>query len=346
MKRILGVLLVLIALGTCAVPAHAADPITVTSSKFINNFRVNLKFELQAQSSAGKINKIALFIQIDGIASIARQLPDFTPDKQVQATYEWRLTTNYLPPGVTGQFWWTIEDDVGSKLTTDKQSFGVEDSSKQWKKLSNEQYALYWYNGSDAFGKALFDRGVQAMEYLQQDIGIAVDTQIQTFIYGDRAGFMNALQVGAQEWTGGVSFGEHSIILIHVEPANLEWGKSTTTHELTHQVICQKISGPLGDLSMPHWINEGMAMYYETYPGALNSQFSNPLNRAIQNDTVPALRTLSGSFPADSDAATLAYAQSYSVVDFIYHGMARKRWQRCSRSLKRAGITIAFSCEC
>lgn len=337
MKRILIVLGLLLMLGLCAVPTRAADPITITSNKFINNFRTNLKFELQAESTAGKINQVALYIQIDGLPSTARQVPEFTSNNQVQATYEWRLTNNYLPPGATGQFWWMLEDDAGGKLTTAKQTFRVEDLSKQWNKLANNQYALYWYNGSESFGKALFDRGVQAMEFLQKDLGITVDKQIQSYIYGDTPSFRNALQVGAQEWTGGVSFNDHSIILIHIEPNNLEWGKGATTHELTHQVIRQKISGPLGDLSMPRWINEGMAMYYQNFPPNLDSRSQNALNRAIQNDALPALRTLTGTFPADSAAANLAYSQSYSVVEFIFRQYGKDKIMALFQEFKKGG---------
>lgn len=336
-KKIVLLIAIALMLNMFAATAFAADPITVSSNKFVNNFRQNLQFKLDAASTAGKINQVALFIQVDGVPSSARQVPEFTADKQVSATYEWNLTRNYLPPGVSGQFWWTVEDEAGSKLTTDKQAFRVEDTSKQWKKLSNEKLAVYWYTGGDSFGKALFDRGVEAMKFLEQDTGVVIDTQIQTYIYGNRTDFRNALSVGAQEWTGGQAFPDYSIVLINVEPNALEWGKGATVHELTHQVIHQKIRGPLGDLSMPHWMDEGLAMYYETYPDQLDSQFSNPLRRAIQNDTVVALRTLSGAFPADSNAANLAYAQSYAAVDFIYRKYGKDKMATLLQEFKKGG---------
>ncbi len=337
MKRTQVVLFVLLVLIGSATPAGAADPITVTSNTFTNNFRQDLKFELRAQSDAGKISQIAIFIQINGVASVARQTPVFTPGQHVQATYEWSLTSDYLPPGVTGEFWWTLEDDAGSKLTTDKQSFRVEDASKPWRKLANERFALYWYNGDSTFGQSLFDRGIQAMEYLEKDIGITVDTQIQAFIYGDRTSFMDALRVGAQEWTGGVAFSDYGIILINVAVTNLEWGKNSTTHELTHQVIGQKIRSPLGRLSMPTWINEGLAEYYEAYPAVVAPQSKDPLARAIRANTVPALRTLSGTFPADADATDLAYAQSYSTVDFIFRRYGKEKMAALLQEFKKGG---------
>ncbi len=338
MKRVLILLATLIALLAFALPAFADDPITVTSNKFTNNFRTNLQFQLEAQSSAGRITQVALLVQIDGVASSGRQIPEFTPDHKIKTTYTWDLARSYLPPGVTGQYWWTIEDDAGNKKQTDKQPLRVEDTARPWKKIANEKLALYWYLGGDAFGKALFDRGVEAMKFLQQDTGVTVDTQIQIYIYGNRDDFRSALSVGAQEWTGGQAFPDYGIVLINVEPSSLEWGKSATTHELTHQVIHQKIRSPLGDLSMPHWMDEGLAMYYETYPGTLDAQFANPLKRAVQNDALVAIRSLSGSFPADSAAANLAYGESYSVVDFIIRHYGREKLAQLLQAFKTGGF--------
>ena len=315
MKRLMILLALVITALFVVSPAQAADPITVISNKFVNNFRKNLQFQLEAQSSA-KIDQIALLVQLDGVSSSSRQLPKFEPDTKVQAIYEWPLSTQYLPPGVNGQYWWTIQDSAGNQLQTPKQSFRVEDLAHKWQKLSNDKLAFYWYAGGDAFGKALFDKGVETMEFLQKDIGVTVDRQIQILIYGNRNDFRSALSEGAQEWTGGQAFPDYGIVVINIEPNNLDWGKDAATHELTHQVLHQKVKGPLGDFSLPKWMDEGLAVYYEN-PGKLDSQFSVPVRRAIQNDTLIPIRSLNSNFPADPAAANLSYGESWSVVDFI-----------------------------
>ncbi|MBI4789624.1 MAG: hypothetical protein HY782_21550 [Chloroflexi bacterium] len=315
MKRLFILLALVMTAFLVVSPLQAADPITVVSNKFINNFRRNLQFQVEAQSSA-KIDQIALLIQLDGVSSSVRQIPKFEPDLKVQAMYEWPLNTQYLPPGVNGQFWWTIQDSAGNQLQTPKQSFRVEDPAHKWQKLSNDKLVLYWYAGGDAFGKALFDKGVETMQFLEKDIGVSVDRQIQILIYGDRASFRSALSDGAQEWTGGQAFPDYGIVVINIEPNNLDWGKDAAAHELAHQVLHQKVKGPLGDFSLPKWMDEGLAVYYEN-PGKLDSQFSTPVRRAIQNDTLIPLRSLNSNFPADPAAANLSYGESWSVVDFI-----------------------------
>jgi hypothetical protein len=41
------------------------------------------------------------------------------------------------------------------------------------------------------------------------------------------------------------------------------------------------------------------------------------LNEAIESNTLISVRSISSSFSADSDLASLSYAESYSLVDFI-----------------------------
>jgi hypothetical protein len=152
MKRVIVFLILSASALLIMTPAHAQGPITVSANNFTNNFPAQLVFQLEAQSSA-KITDVALITQIDSVPSSGRQLPQFTSDNQVKVRYEWSLNRNYLPPGVGGQYWWTIRDGAGNNLETPKQPFRVEDTSHAWKKLSNEQLALNWYPAAIALAK-------------------------------------------------------------------------------------------------------------------------------------------------------------------------------------------------
>ncbi len=335
MKRFFALMLLLMACIALATPAFADDAIQVTSNKFINNFRKNLQFQVEA-ASASKITQVALTIQINGLPTSSRQIPTFTPDTKIQGTYTWNLEQNYVPPGVSGEFWWTLQDAAGDQVTTTKQSFRVDDPAHKWQTVSNDRIALYWYDGGKSFGQALFDQANKSVDILQQDTGVTVDRQVQILIYGSHDDLMNSLSVGAQEWTGGQNFPDYGVVVIGIEPTELDWGLKATTHELTHQVIHQRIRGPLGDLSMPHWMDEGLAVYYED-PGKADPQFSGPVRRAIQNNTLVPVRSLSGSFPADPSAANLAYGESWSVVDFIIRHYGRQKLAELLQAFKAGG---------
>jgi hypothetical protein len=106
---------------------------------------------------------------------------------------------------------------------------------------------------------------------------------------------------------------------------------------MTHVIIHQKIRSPLGSLSMPHWVDEGLAVYFEGTPGQVDPQFADPLQRAIKNDALPPVRSLSGSFPADSRAAELAYGESWSVVDFIFRTFGKEKVAQLLQAFKTGG---------
>ncbi|MCX7838079.1 MAG: peptidase MA family metallohydrolase [Anaerolineae bacterium] len=315
MKRtlflIFGVVLILLA----AAPVAAQDAIVITSSQFTCDFRKELNFQVDAQSIA-TITRVELVIDFVETGSF-RGSAKFDEGTRVRATYNWNLEQKYLPPGVTGQFWWEITDQAGNRKISAKQPFRVEDNRFKWQTLSEPRFALYWYGGDAAFGKAIFERAVSAMDALQRDTGVTVERQLQIFLYDKRADFLSALEPVVNDWVGGRAYTDHGITLIHVGANNLSFGLVATPHELTHLIIHRKL-GKIGTAGFPRWLDEGLAMYYEFVPPKLETEYQTILRRAIQDDTLIPLRVLSGNFATDARQATLSYAQSFSVVDFIY----------------------------
>ncbi|HEX7587668.1 MAG TPA: peptidase MA family metallohydrolase [Anaerolineae bacterium] len=330
------VLVTIISLAFAA-PIRADSAITVTSNKFTNQFPTQLLFDLGAQSSA-KITQVALVVQIGQCVS-NRYLPDFTPGNQVQASYAWDMRKNYMPPGTSGQFWWSIQDDAGNQLQSAKLPFRVDDPAHVWQKLANDQLALYWYTGGADFGQALYARGGKAIEFLQQQFAVKLDQQVQIFIYGNHTDLLKSLAVGAQEWTGGQDFPEYSIVMIGVAPTELDWGLGATAHELTHQVVHRTIQNgcsSLGSASLPPLMDEGLAVYNEN-PGSADPQFTLAVKRAVQNDTLIPIRSLTSAFPADSAMANLSYGESWSFVDFLIRVHGKDKMGQFLNATKQGG---------
>lgn len=329
MKHILILLVLLTALVGAASFAQADSPITVSSDSFVSKFPQTLAFQLEAQSTA-KITDVALHIQI-GSCVTNRYNPTFTPDTKIQATYQWNLKQNnqtHLPPGVNGQYWWVIQDSAGNQLTTPKQSFRVDDPAHTWQKLANDKLGLYWYSGGQEFGQALYNRGLQAISFLEQDLGVTLDQQVQIFIYATHDDLMQSLAAGMPEWIRGQAFPTYSIVLIGVAPSELNFGLGGTAHELTHQVVHRAIQngcGGMGSFSFRPLMDEGLAVYNEN-PGSADPQYTVPLRGAVQNNTLIPLRELWIPFPpADPNVAFLSYGESWSFVDFLirHYGKAK-----------------------
>lgn len=332
MKRVFFLMLVVMMLLLAVAPVAAEDAITITASEFTCNFRKELNFQVDAQSNA-PITRVELVIDFVETGSF-RGSAKFDEGTRVRATYTWNLEQKYLPPGVTGQFWWEITDQAGNKKTSAKQPFRVEDNRFRWQTLSEPRFALYWYGGGASFGKAIFERAVSAMDALQKDTGVTVERQLQIFLYDKRADFLSALEPVVNDWVGGRAYTDHGITLIHVSANDLSFGLVATPHELTHLIIHRKL-GEIGTAGFPRWLDEGLAMYYEFVPPKLEPEYETMLKRAIQNDTLIPLRVLSGNFATDARQATLSYAQSFSVVDFIYRRYGKDKMTQMLLEFKK-----------
>lgn len=333
MKRTLIFALLLVSVGLSVAPVAAQEGIAITASQFSGNFRKNLMFQVEAQSRA-EITNIELVLEFESSSDRFRASVQFEPGKTVRATYDWNLEQRYLPPGVAGQFWWELADSAGNKKASDKKPFRVEDQRVKWQTLSEPRFALYWYGGGADFGKAIFDRAVRAMDALQRDTGVVVERQLQIFLYDKRADFLGALEPVVNDWVGGRAYTEYGITLINVSANNLQYGLVATPHELTHLIIHRKL-GEIGMVGFPRWLDEGLAMYYEFVPPALEPEYESLLKRAIQNDTLLPLRTLSGNFATDARQATLSYAQSFSIVDFIYRRYGKDKMSQVLMEFKQ-----------
>ena len=143
------------------------------------------------------------------------------------------------------------------------------------------------------------------------ELGRDLVQPIQAFIYADAEDVRGAI-LFAQEWTGGLAFGSHNILLITISPERVEEEIGGLVHELTHLLIQELTFNCFRGL--PPWLNEGLATYAE---GPLAPYQQSALDRAAAEDTLITLRSLSSSFPASHRGADLSYAQSQSLVAYL-----------------------------
>lgn len=294
---------------------RAQGDIEILDTAWDANFRDYLTFSLDAQSSSD-ITEVELFYRVIGQLATSRNQAEFTPGSSITAEFTLDQTDpiNYMPPGTELEYWWKLTDAAGNELKTERERIILLDNRHEWQQLQNDRLALYWYEGSSDFGQALFDRANQALDTLEQDMGIAIENPIKIFIYGSHRDLLGAISTNAQEWTGGQAFTEHGVVVIGVAPSQLDWGLGAMTHEMTHLVVHQATDNPFGDL--PRWLDEGIAVYNENQE-ELDEDFKGVFDAAVAKDSLMTLRTLSSPFPADPMQANLAYGQSGAVVMFI-----------------------------
>jgi len=323
-KRLLLLILVASLVLGFSAPAtvQAVDGLQVLDTSVQVDFPMKVNFGLSV-AGAADITDIRLHYTVDRMshAEVISEVPlKFEPAAQVDAGWTWDMRkTGGLPPGSSVSYWWTVRDAAGGEVETEPAMVRVDDTRYSWRSLSEGLLALYWYEGDEAFARELMDTAQQALVRLASDTGAELESPAEIYIYA-RSEDLRGAMIFPQEWTGGVAYTRFSTIAIGISPDNLDWGKRAMTHELTHLVIHQVVFNPYNDL--PTWLDEGLAMSTE---GPLEPVFVNMLVRAINENGFITVRSLSSPFSAYAEESLLAYAQSYSLVDFLINNYGQSR---------------------
>jgi len=301
---------------------QAQTGLTILDSSAQVEFPAKLSFNLSVESDVN-ITDIRLHYTVDRVsfAQVTSEVYiEFVPANTVDAEWTWDMRkTGGLPPGSSVDYGWTVEDASGDWLETAPSRVQFDDIRYSWHSLTEGKVTMFWYEGDESFVQELMASAQQALARLAEDTGAYLEKPVRIYIYADAQGLRGAM-IYPQEWTGGVAFTEHGTIAIGIAPVDLAWGKRAIAHELAHLVIHQMTFNPYIDL--PIWLDEGLAMYAE---GPLELALATYLNKAVAENSLISVRSLSSPFSAYAKEATLAYAQSYSLVEFLISSYGQGR---------------------
>ncbi|MFC1908828.1 peptidase MA family metallohydrolase [Chloroflexota bacterium] len=293
---------------------QASSELTVVDSSAKVDFPASLSFHLSTASNV-IITDIRLHYQVERLSYapvISEVYLDFAPDTVVESEWVWDMRkTGGLPPGASVTYWWTVEDAAGNRILTELSNINFNDNRYTWNEITRGKVTLHWYKGSDSFIEELMETVQQALVKLREYTNVELEKSVNIHIYANAPDLQGAM-ISAQEWTGGVAFTRYGIIAVGIEPNRLEWGRRVLAHELTHLVIHQMTLSPYGDI--PTWLDEGLAMNGE---GDLWPTSVSLLNDAALDDDLISVRSMASPFSAHTEESSLAYAQSYSLVEFL-----------------------------
>jgi hypothetical protein len=289
--------------------------INILHNEAIPNFPGEIQFALSAQGEE-VIDSVQLEFGTDALTcggSINRAIPeDFTEGTSVDVEWTWNLRrTGPIPPGTTVWWRWILEDSTGNNAETPTKELQFNDETYSWESLETDSLSLFWYYGSSDFAQSLIDAGEEALGRLMQMTGAEAQGKIRIYIYAN-SDEMQSATLFAPDWSGGLAFADYSAVLIAIDPTRAEWGKRALAHELTHVIIGRHTFSCIE--SVPIWLHEGLAMKTE---GELEEYYAVLLANAIDEDRLQSVRELGEIFSNDPERASLAYAQSYSLVSFL-----------------------------
>ncbi len=297
-----------------ASPVQAQGGIDVTDDKATLTFPESVTFRATLTAPA-RIETVILEYGAEQQTCgevVAKAFPQFTPAARVSVEWTWDMRqSGSLPPGATLWWRWHVTDADGQEYTTPTQTVLWLDDVHDWQTISGDGVNLHYYFGGQDFARELHQAAVEALNRLKQDVGVQPEKAVEIYIYASSSD-MRAAVLYEPGWAGGQAYPEHNIVIIGIAPEELDWGKRTEAHELTHVLVGHRTFSCLG--SLPTWLNEGLAMYGE---GGLEAYQQTLLDQAIAEDTLISLRALTGGFSEEGTRANLSYAQSYSVVNFL-----------------------------
>ena len=336
MSRRLLLLLLTLALLMVTLPAAAQGTITVSNDEPLLEFPDRLTFRAKFQNDR-PIEKVELEYGVDQWTCgtvIAKAFPEITPGKDVSTEWTWeKKQSGSQPPG--SQIWWRwhIFDDQGKEIVTNRKETVWLDDQHDWQTVSGDNINLHWYDGGSSFGSELHQSAVKSLADLAQVTGLRTAKPIDLYIYGNNQDMKDAI-LFEPSWTGGLAYPDHNIVIIGITTDQMEWGKRTQAHELTHALVGQLTFSCLSD--MPTWLLEGLAMYGE---GGLDQASQAQFDAALADDALLPVRSLSGGFSEESDKANVSYAQSYSLVQFLIEQYGQAKMLDFLRTL-RDGATV------
>lgn len=290
----------------------AESALDVTANEATVSFPNQITFHLAVAPPEALAEAILRYdVEQQSCVDVATQLPVAVADGT--ASWSWVMSrSGNPPPGATVWWEWELVGVDGTRMTTPRREVTLADERFPWRTVEEDGIYLHWYEGEEV-GPLLLDAAVAGLERLEEDVGITLLDDVNIYIYADAAAMRGAV-LYVQDWAGGLAFSEYNTILIGVPPSQVEgWGQETVRHELAHLVTAQAGWSCLGG-SRPTWLEEGMAVYAE---GPIDAATRAQLEAAIAADSFLPLRSLAGSFPSHDAEASLAYTQSYSVVDYL-----------------------------
>jgi hypothetical protein len=185
----------------------------------------------------------------------------------------------------------------------------------QWLTIENPGFVFKYRPGQEKLAKAVASAAGPGRERMEADLGKPHPGVLEVRIADGPSDFQDAQPKGysAPVWAAGIAYQSLDIMVLQARggagggPEALE---STFLHELSHLLLHHAV----GDVHVPRWLAEGMAMYH-----ANQWSFGRAaeITRAIAFGNFIRLEKLDWGFPDDGQGARLAYAESMEFFAFL-----------------------------
>lgn len=306
-----------------AQPAMPASPVAATVETLELESEVNVDFPVGLDIAADIVwddefgsAQVELLYTVAGdeTASLVFVPTDvMAADGTMPVAARLDLQAQFVPSGVSIEFWWRVVDDAGALLaeSTPERAEWF-DTRWNWEERQTDQVRVHSYDHSPAFVQEMLDAAQATVSELEQRYVLPRSAPLDVWVYPSLDEFRGAQQPNSRESIAGASFpGYELIVAVVPEGSTAEIGR-VILHEVSHQVLYQSTANPF--TYPPLWFDEGLATHFQVGGTA---GYLDTVIRALDEDALFDIGSLSSSFPYLPAQATLAYAASWSVVEYI-----------------------------
>lgn len=312
-------LILLLILAPVGDPVLAQSGWQVVDTQVSAGFADSLDVALHVRHDQPIVDVILFYGRV-GDRLVRRIYPPFTPGTEVTMDYSEPFHAGQFAPGTELRVWWRLTDATGEAFDTIVETIRYVDDSHDWESLEGENATLYYYDVRQSRAAGWLDEAESALEKIQSDLGIALVSPVDIYVYRNEGDMSAALATRSDDYdarvtTLGVAVDEDTLILLGSQ-SDLEL---TMAHELSHIVVGMATDNPYAGL--PRWLDEGLAMLAE---GELPRQNAVALKLGISRDELLSVRSMT-SYSGRADQVDLYYGECYSVVDFMIETYGRDK---------------------
>ena len=319
LSLMLGTVLTIAASGGSSVspPLIPAEHIRVVSVSHEIDFPHEIVLTLEAEARAD-VADMTLYYRLGNQTVITYGYPRFQRSRQVSA--DLRIKTggaSYLPVGTDIEYYYVIRDGKGNIFQTDTYHVEYKDPAFQWQRFQSPGLTVLWHDRPTSQVVEVAMDASRRLAEVKKLLGLEETGPMKAVILRDgdeaRRSFPHISETTTRiSPYGGFAFGELDVFVL------LGLDRDGMVHEMTHLLIDEALDSPLA--KVPAWLNEGLAMYYESDSSGRRST----LLQAARNDDLLPLSAM-GSVPGKHRDIRLFYAQSWGLVRHMMdiHGHER-----------------------
>lgn len=129
-------------------PGYEADGITVSETTVESNYPRGMVFTMQASSANGDIQEPLLFLEyVNGDRE--RFYASWDGGTESWVAKPWEFGDNDSPAWKAFEFYWSVRDSAGTRITTEPHALDYWDPTREWYRVESDHVIAYWFGFQD-----------------------------------------------------------------------------------------------------------------------------------------------------------------------------------------------------